>query len=135
MSGFLTGLHLEELGDEEWKVIDPLIYKSDLLNAVVKVPVGFHTDLSTVKLFGKRIPVIFTLWGARQHREAVLHDYLYCSDSAPVVTRKQADGVFFEAATVRGKKWSIRFPMWLGVRIGGWACFHKRTVSEHLGKA
>ncbi len=125
MSGyFFTELDARLTGRREWELLSPLGYRSDLLDCTILVPTGFQTDFASVP----RIPVIFTLWGDRAHREAVIHDYLYRMDSEPVVSRKEADRVFLEAMKARGKPRYISQAMYRGVRVGGWAAFHKRTV-------
>jgi hypothetical protein len=59
----------------------------------------------------------------------VLHDYLYRTDSEPVVTRAEADEHFKMAMISRGQPWHIYYPMWLGVRICGGPAYHKHPVT------
>lgn len=122
---FLTRLECYSLGDDStWTLTTPLIYASEHLNKTITVPACFDTDLASVP----RIPIVYMCWGARAHHESVLHDYLYRTDSAPIVSRETADRVFLEAMEVRGKPRRIRWPMYCGVRLGGWTAYHKRTV-------
>lgn len=121
-SEFLTCLDCRLLENESfWILNQPLFYESAHLNAVIRVPTGFKTDFASVP----RIPFIFSFFGDRAHHEAVIHDYLYRIDSVPVASRKDADRVFLEAMTVRGKPKRIRWPMYLGVRMGGFNAYHK----------
>lgn len=127
MSQFITELccHLKD-DDCVWVLDKPLGYYSSLLKCLVTVPTGFETDLASVP----RLPFIFTLWGGRAHREGVLHDYLYRIDAKPETARGTADSVFKEAMSLRGKPWYVRYPMFVGVRVGGWTAYHKRRVAD-----
>jgi len=125
-AGFHSDLDTRLLDNDLFQVLTPLVYFSAVLNSLVIVQEGFLTDLASVP----RLPVVYDMWGDRAHREAVIHDYLYCTDCFPVVTRLRADQVFLEAMKSRGVKWHIRYPMFLGVRAGGWYRWHKRTVTE-----
>jgi hypothetical protein len=128
MSKFLTELNAKLKDDDcVWVLFFPLIYESDLLGKI-EVPAGFETDFASVP----RVPFIYELFGARAHREAVLHDYLYRTDSVPQATYSQANEVFYEAMELRGKSWLVRHGMWLGVVLGGWTAFHKKKVSDKL---
>ena len=125
MSKFITELQTRLLDDDSVWVLDaPLVYESDLLKCKVTVPIGFQTDFASVP----KVPIAYMLFGDRAHREAVIHDYLYRSDSVPVVARKQADDVFYEAMKLRGKSFFVRWCMWGGVRLGGWTDFHGYNV-------
>lgn len=128
MAKFLTELYIENINDTVWRLSDSLIYESDIIKQVIIVPVGFETDLASVP----RIPIVYMLWGDRAHREAVIHDYLYRIDSQPVVSESTANDVFYEAMTVRGKPWYVRFPMKWGVSLGGFTAYHKLKVKDKL---
>ncbi len=126
MAGFLTELDVRLKDDDTiWEILSPLIYESDIIGKI-KVPKGFLTDFASVP----RIPIAYRLYGDRAHRESVLHDYLYCIDSVPQATYSQANNVFFEAMTVRGKPWGVRHAMYWGVVLGGWPHYHKRKVGD-----
>ena len=121
---FVTELKCHLKGDKIWVLDEPLIFYSNLLKMTVMVPVEFETDLASVP----RIPIIYGLWGARAHREAVLHDALYRIDSIPVVKFSVANKVFLEAMKSRGKPGRVRWPMYLGVVIGGYMSYHKHKM-------
>jgi len=128
MAKFLSCLDArlkDSCGDSIWILDAPLIYESDIVG-LVEVPTGFETDLASVP----RIPIIFELWGNRAHREAVVHDYLYRSDSVPLVTKLQADRVFLEAMKATGKAFYIRWFMFVGVAGFAWLSFHRKTVND-----
>ena len=128
MSKFLTELDAKLIKDDRiWKLDSPLIYESDLLG-LIEVPEGFETDLASVP----RVPFVYMMWGGKAHREGVLHDYLFRIDSVPLASYSQANKVFFEAMTVRGKPDYVRYPMWLGVVLGGWTAYHKKYVGDEL---
>ena len=129
MGKFITELDasLKPGTDNVWVLNSPLVYKSDLVGRI-KAHAGFETDFASVP----RIPVVYSLWGARAHREAVIHDYLFRKDSDPLVGFMAANRVFLEAMEARGKPWGIRYPMFWGVCIGAYGCFHKRVVGAKL---
>jgi hypothetical protein len=124
MAKFLTELELSCIDDGTWILDAPLKYESDLLKQTVTVPTGFKTDLASVP----RFPIAYQFWGGRAHREAVIHDFLYCIDSDPVVSEMTANDVFFEAMECRGKSVLVRYPMWWGVVLFGWLRYHKKRV-------
>lgn len=129
MAKFLTELAARLIDDDSIWVIDaPLVYESDILKCTVTVPKGFQTDFASVP----RVPIAYWFYGGKSHREAVIHDYLYRIDSAPVVECGVANDVFFEAMKCRGKSVFVRYPMWWGVCFGGWSLFHKRNVMDEL---
>jgi len=127
MSGFLSELDTHMKGDSTYVLDSPLHYDSKMIG-MVTVPVGFETDLASVP----RIPVIYELWGARAHREAVVHDYLCRTDSLPVVSCPDANSVFLEAMKSRGVSWWIRYPMYFGVCLGCWILFHRKRVCDEI---
>ena len=129
MSKFITDLDpkLKTNSDKVWIIQSSLVYESDLVG-VVRVPEGFETDLASVP----RIPIIYAMWGARAHREAVLHDYLFRSNSIPRTTFAVANDVLLEAMKSTGKPWYIRYPMYWGVCIGSQGYFHKHKVGDSI---
>ncbi len=130
MSRFITSLDMKLKIDTSntWVIMNPLIYGSDLIGPVT-VPAGFETDLASVP----RIPIIYSLWGNRAHREAVVHDYLFRIDSVPKVSFAMANKVFLEAMEVRGKSWYIRYPMYWAVCFGSKSFFHNHKVNDSMG--
>jgi hypothetical protein len=130
MSKFLTQLEASLLDDDVvWELDSPLVYESDFLKETITVPKGFQTDFASVPRF---IPIASNTLLDKSHRESVIHDYLYRDDSLPLVTQKEADEVFFEAMTVRGKSKWVRYSMWAGVRIGGFTSYHKKLTGDKL---
>ena len=143
-AGFQTDLdvRLKAGTDGVWIVSSPLKYWSEILKCLIIVPPWFESkepDLSDEKACFEtdfasvpRVPIVYEAWGDRAHREAVLHDYLYRTDSIPVVTYSQANSVFLEAMKSTGKPFHIRWPMYLGVLFGGWTAYHKKCVRDQL---
>ena len=128
MAKFISELDARLKDDDKvWTLDSPLIYLSDLLGEIV-VPAGFETDFASVP----RLPIIYTFFGDRAHREAVIHDYLYRSDSVPLATYDEANNVFFEAMECREKNWFVRNLMYAGVCVGGFTSYHKRLVGDKL---
>lgn len=128
MAQFITELDAKQKDDDKiWIIDSPLVYESDILGKI-EVPEGFLTDFASVP----RIPIAYMLFGDRAHCESVLHDYLYRIDSVPIATYSQANNVFYEAMTVRGKGFFVRHAMYYGVVAGGWTSFHKRKVADKL---
>lgn len=129
MSKFLTNLVIEQITDKIFSLVSPLIYQSDILGGFkIEVPAGFYSDGASVP----RVPIAYMLFGDRAHHEAVLHDYLYRRDSIPEVDFSTANDVFREAMKARDKSWLIRWPMYLGVKLGGYPNYHKRKVGDSL---
>jgi hypothetical protein len=129
MSKFLSELEASLLDDDKVWVLDKaLVYQSDLLNCTLTVPEGFQTDFASVP----RVPFAYMFFGDKAHREAVLHDYLYRKDSVPVATFDQANNVFFEAMTLRGKPTWVRYLMYWGVCLGGCSSYHKYNVTDSI---
>jgi len=127
--GFLNHLANEELGETGGKTIYALkqaLYYVTHEGKTIIIPEGFQHDLASAP----RIPIVYETWGSRSHREAVLHDYLYRSDSEPVVSRLEADEHFKMAMISRKQPWRIYYPMYLGVRLCGYWAYHKLSVSH-----
>ena len=135
MSRFLSELdaRLKNGSDTVWVIKAPLLYRSDVLvkhgyKPGIEVEEEFETDFASVP----RVPLFYALFGDKAHREAVIHDNLYRSDSSPVVSRAIADKIFLEAMKDRGKSYFVRYGMYWGVRAGGWTAYHKKNVGDKL---
>jgi hypothetical protein len=131
MAKFITEhLDIRDCNDDEhyWELRSPLIYDSDLIGRV-KIEVPFFTDLASTA----HVPFVNFIWGGKAHKEAVLHDFLYRTNSKPVVGFAMANSVFIEAMEARGKSFWVRYPMFTGVWIGGYFSFHEKTVEWRPG--
>lgn len=118
MAEFLTNLITVKVkeprgmfGRATWRVLAPLVYYSDVLEATVIVPTDFETDFASVP----RLPLVYALTGDTGHKSATVHDFL-CRKK--LVERDVADKVFREALQVEGVPGWRRALMYAGVRFG-----------------
>jgi hypothetical protein len=125
--GFISPLRTDLIDDCYWRLVSPLVYNSKQFGTIM-VPAEFETDLASVP----RIPIIYELWGNRAHREAVLHDFVYCYDSEPHLSFMDANGLFLEAMNSRNVPVHIRYPMYTGVCVCGLRFFGKRSFKDKL---
>lgn len=116
MSQFLTSLGGIWLDDVRFEVKPLLSYESDLLGYDLIIPDGFVTDFASVP----RVPIIYEAFGDKAHHESVPHDFLYQTHKT---TKAIADSLFLEAMKARGKPIWIRYPMYLGVVLGGQSAY------------
>ena len=145
---FPDRLILERLGEGRWRLENDYRYfiGGSEFNAVT-VPKGFITDGASVpQILWSLLPP-----EGEYFRAAIIHDRLYrpvCVDGhvpltiaeserlvaegVPMghlarpgspVTRKQADDIFMLAMVDSGVGWWRRWAVYLGVRVGGWACW------------
>ena len=128
MSGFLTALNITFITDKIFKLSSPLIYHTDLLDCDIVIPIDFYSDGASVP----RVPIAFDLWGDRVHREAVLHDYLYCYDSQPSHTFDEANSIFLEAMKSRNIPKYIYNPIYEAVKVFGKQFYEKRSYLDIL---
>ena len=115
---------ISEEKENVYVLTSPLIYYSKRLRRTVEIATGFETDLASVP----RIPLVYSLWGGKAHREGVLHDYLYRDDLLFECTFSQANKVFLEAMKSREKPARVAYPMYWGVCVGGYPSYHKRSI-------
>jgi hypothetical protein len=130
---FASGSYFVDNLTTAWKtdkiliVLAPLGYQSESLG-YVEVPCGFMTDLDSIP----RIPVIYDIWKGRASAPAVIHDYLYRTDSEPLATFAEANEAFLEAMETKGTAAWIRYPLYWGVCVAGLGSYHKRSVRAEL---
>jgi hypothetical protein len=125
MSKFLDSLCVTEIDDSVFEVCDhPFRYQSDVAGMLFTAPVGFYTDFASVP----RIGIIYAMLGDTAHEPAVIHDWLYYSALVP---RATADKVLFEAMNVIGLPWWRRYPIYWGVRLGGWYAWDQHRKAGH----
>ena len=120
---FITHLVSEDLdGGEAWRLIEPLVYYSALLNDYIVVPKGFEADSYSAP------PTMFGAYIVRgiDRRPAFIHDKLYADGN---VTRDQADQVLLEAMEAAEVPWWRRKLIYSAVRgFGG--LFYKGNDHE-----
>ena len=129
-STFTTPLEVEYVDGRNWKVTQEFDYILDWENKedrVIRVPVGFLTDFASIpKILWNLLPPTGTYGKA-----AVIHDYLYknggrvpCPNCVgDVYTRKQCDGIFYDAMGVLGTPEWKRKVMYRAVRMFGGSSF------------
>ena len=108
MSSF-TELIVEKIGDNKWKLHEPLEYRGSVF---AKVPVGFVTDFASIP---KALWSIIAPSGPYA-RAAVVHDWLYANHK---YTRKRSDQIFKEGMKVLDVNWFVRGWMYNAVRWFG----------------
>lgn len=124
MSEFLDPLTVMEIDDSVFAIFDhPFRYQSDLAG-LITVPIGFYTDFASVP----RIGIIYSLLGDTAHEPAVAHDWLYYS---ALTTKEIADKVLLEAMGVIGIPAWRKYPIYWGVRLGGWYAWNKHRKDGH----
>ncbi len=130
MSGFLDALNVTEISDSVFEVCDHAFrYQSDAAGRTFTVPVGFFTDFASVP----RLGIIYAMLGDTAHEPACVHDWLYYS---AILSRYMADAVLLEAMNVIGLPWWRRWPIYWGVRLGGWYAWndHRARGDPQKGK-
>jgi len=106
-------------GIEQWSLLAPLIYQSDILGEIT-IPAGFITDFVSMKFLN------FTA-----HRPAVVHDFLYsCSN----VDRAVADRVLKEALIYICEDYALVEEMYLAVRAFGGSHRAEKDLKYTLGQ-
>ncbi len=131
MSAFLDPLIVKEISDSIFAVADhPFRYQSDLAKRTFTVAVGFYTDFASVPRF---MPVVYACLGDTAHEPAALHDWLYYTG---IVDRATADAILLEAMKAWGMSAWRYYPIYWGVRAGGWAAWdeHRKLADPLVGK-
>lgn len=108
------------VGDQpdEWILDAPLVYVTSAGDALV-VPRDFVTDLASIpRVLYSVIPV-----NGRHRSASILHDWLYETQPFP---RAVCDRLFLNAMADSGVRFSQRWAMYLGVRVGGWLPWGQR---------
>lgn len=131
---FLTPIRSEKvLFRDIWILTHEFVYHHApsyycTMDVTVYVPKGFQTDFASVP----RLPIIYRLYGNTAHEAALVHDYLYRIDSDPIVEKKIADVIFYDAMGEMGLSDSHRNVMYDGVVMGGKSSYHKKKVEDIL---
>lgn len=109
---FKTPLVIQEIDSKHrnWILVEDLVYRGNKDKFVIHG--GFVTDFASVpRIFWSLI----SPWG-RQLKAAIVHDYLYTTG---VVSRKDADGLFYRMMKELGVGWMKRQAIYRSVRIFG----------------
>lgn len=116
-----------ELEDEfkgTYRLLAEFVYFSELLDQTIIVPKDFLTDFASVP----RIVGAYLLFGGKGQRAAIVHDWMYSNPG--LFDRKLADDLFLEALFASGYSAAVAYPMYLGVRVGGWVAWKKPNQSQ-----
>jgi hypothetical protein len=109
-------LRIDYVYPQRFRLVWPFVFV-DEEGARHEVPAGFITDFDSVP----RLPLVHWLLKGRTKFSPVVHDYYYESKA---VSRKEADRIFLKAMYYEGIPWYLRYPIYYGVRIGGWWGYH-----------
>ena len=101
----------------------------------IEVPVGFVTDYASIP---RALAWLIPLRG-KYNRPAIVHDYLY--QRAPLdevrgtrCTQARADHILREACENVDDRFTQRWAIYLGLRLGGWVAWrrYRRAESEQV---
>lgn len=111
---FLSSLDTRLLDEQKglYSLLNPLVYCSAILERTLVVPAGFVTDFASVP----RLPVVYLAAGGKGERAAVVHDWLYSTES---VERATADAVLREALLSCGYSPALASTFYAAVRTFG----------------
>ena len=105
--------------------------ESERLGGIDVVWPGFEFDWDSVP----RIPGLHALLKGRAEKAACYHDWLYryqerkYSRVPQLVTRRQADLAFLDAMKAEGVARRHRWPIYAGVRLGGWVSWRRHRYA------
>lgn len=110
----------------DWLMLAPFQF-IDPIEGIITVPfversgqrLGYVTDFASIPRAAW--PVIGA--PAQYAKEAVIHDYLYTTQS---FERERCDAVFYRALLANGRSQARATAMTLAVRAGGWHAWNKR---------
>ena len=120
---FLNNLKVEKIGDQDYILLEDLVYENESLILTVKK--GFWFDaISIPKVFWSLIDSPFT---GKAVRPATGHDVLYSSE---FFDRKQCDDLFLEMMEADGVGYMKRYAMYWAVRSFGWTVWKKHKTCE-----
>lgn len=110
------------IGKTGWvRTVEPFELWSERLGGVVQIPAGFEFDKDSVP----RLPVVYLLFKERLPKPAAaVHDWLYATQPADV-PRRVADLVMNDVAVRCGMERRWKYPVYLGVRMGGWVAWRR----------
>lgn len=127
-SSFKTPLRLEFLDDTRFQLIEPFEFLSEVTESIIRVPSGFVTDFASIpRVLWALLPPT-----GRYGKAAVVHDWLYQTREAGThrVWRADADSVLLEGMQVLEVRWSQRWAIYAGIRLGGWVAWNKYRKAE-----
>lgn len=128
-----------------WRLLAPCVFL-DADHGAIEAPPGTATDFASIRtvrslavvalavaLLGSLLPwawlsapayalgllalLLYAAVAGYGHEAAAVHDWLYRTG---LITRRQADAVFYRALRASGVARWRAWLMWAGVRLGGW---------------
>ena len=96
-----------------------------LLPPYYSIGFNWQTDLSSVP----RVILLWLLVGGDAPASAIVHDWLY---KTGILTRSQADSIFYDLIQLEGYSAVKAWLMWAGVRSGGWISWRKYRKGEDI---
>ena len=112
-----SDFRIRPVGGKWWELTQEFQYFHPT-EGVFKTPKGRRTDLDSVP----RIPGVYALVKGRAKKSAGVHDELYLNQER----RRWADQIFWDAMGHEGVPDRYRWPIWLGVRSGGWLAYRRK---------
>lgn len=95
-SKFLTDLNLKVVNDRHFILLSELIFYHHPSDLLIKVPVGFSTDLASVpRLLWSIFPPL-----GKYSKAAVIHDYLLLNLLKFNITKQNVHDIFYDAMII-----------------------------------
>jgi hypothetical protein len=114
--GFVTELRAQQVGDNDWRLLAPLVYEGHTDKWTIKE--GFETDFAS----SPAVVQWLVPRSGRYAKAAVLHDYFWRTGGQPKIPRSDADGIFRRVMSELSVPFLLRWVMWAGVRAA--SLFH-----------
>jgi hypothetical protein len=102
---FTGPLRIEEVGYENWEVLEPFRFESDT-GLSVDVPAGFRCDLASIPKALRSLVSQLGYWT----QPAVTHDLLYFNHRTGLdatITRGQADRIMLEGMELKYREYDV----------------------------
>jgi Protein of unknown function (DUF1353) len=102
----------------------------------IVVPAGFITDYASIpQVLHSVLPP-----RGKGNRANIVHDYLYRyaprdPRTGASVTQATADRIKLEGDAILGERWTRRWAMYVGLRVGGWVTWRRYRIVELVGGA
>lgn len=137
-NNFLGDLIARQLADGyTWELYEGFVYRIGQPDGCqfVSIPKGFVTDFASIP---RGLWNLFPPAAGKHSKAAVVHDAIYktgcisCDGRTDLrlVTRGEADEIFYEAMEVNGVSWLARWVIYLGVRFGGARAWNQHRKAE-----
>lgn len=136
MAKFLTFLDDRKTGPQEWTLLAPLRYLTDVFNAlslevrflieqifpgfIIEAPTDFKTDYGSIPQVAQIVISKVGPWD----EPCVIHDFGYRTQP-PGITRAQWDAILMEGMKAKNVSWRKRWEIYLSVRVGGWVSWNR----------